>query len=144
MKAYLDTSALLKLYVDEEGSHALWQWLEGSSAATCRVTWAEAMAALFRREREGRGVDASFAVARARLAQDWPLLHVIDLTQALVERAGELAGAFSLRGYDAVQLAAGEATSRAAREPVSFLCFDRRLNRAARILGLQLPEGVPV
>ena len=143
MRAYLDTSALVKLYVDEDGSDRLWNQVADTNPTTCRITWAEAAAALARREREDRGANTSFAVARARLAQDWPLLHVIEVTQALVERAGELAGAFSLRGYDSVQLAAGEAMFRAVDEPVVFLCFDRNLNRAARILGMQLLDGVP-
>lgn len=141
MTAYADTSALLKLYVDEQGSDEVWRWLSDAPVSTCRITWAEARAALARRERETPAAVTTWAVARARLAEDWASIHVVDVTQALVEKAGELAEGFALRGYDAVQLAAAQALHAALAEPIAFLSFDRRLNRAARLLGLGLPEG---
>lgn len=141
MTAYVDTSALLKLYVDEDGSNEVWQWLSDGPVSTCRITWAEARAALARRERESPAAVTTWATARERLAEDWSAIHVVDVTQALVEKAGELAEGFALRGYDAVQLAAADVLHAALAEPIIFLSFDRRLNRAARLLGLGLPEG---
>jgi len=59
--------------------------------------------------------------------------------QSLVERAGEFADAFALRGYDEVQLAAAHELATEAERPVAFACADRRLARAAKILGLAVP-----
>lgn len=142
MILYLDTSALLKLYVDETGSDLAWAAAAGSALATCRVTWVEALAALARREREAPAAADVWRTARDRLAQDWPALHVVDLTQRLAESAGDLAEAFALRGYDAVQLAAAKAVQGAAREGVVFACFDRRLCQAAKQLGFSLPPSL--
>jgi predicted nucleic acid-binding protein len=139
---YLDTSALLKLYVDEPGSDVTWAAASGSILATCRITWVEAVAALARREREAPAAGVVWRQARERLAQDWPALHVVDLTQSLAESAGDLAEAFALRGYDAVQLAAAKVLRGAAREGVSFACFDRRLSQAAKQLGFSLPPSL--
>ena len=144
MTAYLDTSALLKLYVDEAGSDAVWRALDDQPVATCRITWAEACAALARREREFPAAEATWSLARDRLARDWPAFHVIEVTQALVAQAGEFASVFALRGYDAVQLAAGRSVQAALDAPPMFLAFDRRLNRAARLLGLGLPADAPL
>jgi uncharacterized protein len=144
LSIYLDTSALVKLYVEEEGSDAVWRLVGADAGATCRVTWAEALAALARRERESAADSAAvWAVARERLAHDWPALQIVEVTQPLVEQAGEFAQTFALRGFDAVQLAAGQALGRVLTEAPVFVSFDRRLNRAARVLGLALPEGVP-
>jgi uncharacterized protein len=144
LSLYLDTSALVKLYVEEEGSDAVWRLVESDAGATCRITWAEALAALARRERESAPDAAEvWAVARRRLRHDWPALRIVEVTQPLVEQAGEFAETFALRGYDAVQLAAGQALSRALTQAPVFVSFDRRLNRAARVLGLILPEGLP-
>lgn len=144
MTPYLDTSALLKLYVDEPESDAVWRTIGDATVSTCRMTWAEAFAALARRERESPSSGTTWNTARERLAADWTAFHVIDLTQALVERAGEFACVFALRGYDAVQLATGLAVEAVIGQPPLFVAFDRRLNRAARLLGLALPEGVPL
>lgn len=144
MTPYFDTSALLKLYVDEPGSHSVRQLLGGGPMSTCRITWAEACAALARRERESAIAEVVLANARQRLAHDWPAFHLVDVTQALVAKAGEFAAAFALRGYDAVQLAAGQTLQAALDEPPLFVAFDRRLNRAARLLGMALPENAPL
>ena len=39
-------------------------------------------------------------------------------------------------GYDSVQLAAAFEAHRIAQIPVAFACFDHRLNKAAKVLGL--------
>lgn len=50
MILFCDTSALIKLYIVEEGSDALKIQLSSAEAvAVCRIAWAEAHAALSRR-----------------------------------------------------------------------------------------------
>lgn len=142
MIVYLDTSALLKLYVDEAGSDETWQAVGEHELSTCRIAWVEAFAALARREREAPAAGPTWKEARRRLAQDWPALHIVDVTQSLAEKAGDLAEAFALRAYGALHLAAAQALHVALREGVSFACFDRRLNRAAQLLGLMLPAAL--
>ena len=139
---YLDSSALVKLLVTEPQSELAWDTLGSEVPCTCRVSYAEARAALARQEREGNNPEL-IAAARSNLASYWPQHRIIEVTQSLVEKAGELADAFGLRGYDAVQLAAAHQLAEVGGQPVRFLCFDRRLNRAAKVLGLALPEGVP-
>jgi predicted nucleic acid-binding protein len=74
--------------------------------------------------------------AKAALAADWPHLVVLDIDQALVERAGEYADTFALRGYDSIQLAAAFEAGRISRSPIFFACFDTRLTKAAKLLGM--------
>lgn len=60
------------------------------------------------------------------------------MTQTVVDRAGEYADAFALRGYDAVHLASARLAREGSGEAVTFACFDRRLNQAARLLEMTL------
>lgn len=140
MNDYLDSSALVKLLVREEGSEELARAVAGNRLLTSRISYAEARSALARREREAPGRGHDWAAARLQLDSDWPGFVVIDVTDALVRRAGEFADAFGLRAYDAVQLAAADLAHAAMDEPTRFHAYDRRLNRAARLLGLQLPD----
>ena len=137
MILFCDTSALLKLYIVEIGSEALKaRVVEAEAVAVCRVAWAEAYAALSRRAREVPGDAPVIEQAKAALAQDWPRFVVMEVDQALVERAGNYADTFALRGYDSIQLAAAFEAGRIAQSPICFACFDARLNKAADVLGM--------
>ncbi len=68
----------------------------------------------------------------------WPDFAIADVTQPLVEKAGVYAEAFALRGYDSVQLAAAHNLHEQFDLPLTFACFDRRLNQAAQLLQLEV------
>ena len=137
MILFCDTSALVKLYILEDSSRDM-QALAGaaSAIAVCRIAWAEMMAALARRVREFPNDTDAIEVVRKRLRTDWPRYVVVEVTQALVELAGEYADTFALRGYDSVQLAAARSLQDMAGEEIQFACFDTRLGKAARMLGM--------
>jgi uncharacterized protein len=134
---YCDTSALVKLYVAEERSEQVTERLaEAEAVAVCRIAWAEAHAALSRWARE-MPIDAEIIdLAKAALAADWPHFVILEVNQPLVERAGDYADTFALRGYDSIQLAAAFETARITQSPTLFACFDTRLNKAAKTLGM--------
>jgi predicted nucleic acid-binding protein len=137
MILFCDTSALLKLYIAEWGSDAVKTRVdEAEAVAVCRIAWAEAHAALSRRAREVPQDAPVIANAKAALAQEWLNFVVMEVDQTLVERAGEYADTFALRGYDSVQLAAAFETGRISQSPICFACFDDRLNKAAKVLGM--------
>lgn len=137
MILFCDTSALLKLYIVEAGSDDLKaQLAEAEAVAVCRVAWAEAHAALSRRAREVPEDASLIEQAKGALTSDWPHFVVLDVDQLLVERAGEYADTFALRGYDSIQLAAAFEAGRIAQVPILFACFDARLNKAAKVLGM--------
>lgn len=139
MILFCDTSALVKLYVREAGSDALLAEAGAASAvAVCRIAWAEAVAAMARRARDVPADAAALDAARQRLRDHWPHYVVVEVTQALVERAGEYADTFALRGYDSVQLAAARMVQEASREELRFACYDARLRKAAKVLGMSV------
>lgn len=140
MILYADTSALIKLYLIESGSPALKKLSAAADAvATARITWAEAHAALARRVREMPGDAAPAAQARKALAADWPKFMIVEISQEVVDLAAGYADTFALRGFDSVQLAAAHTLAQEAGIPVTFACFDDRLNKAAKVLGMKVP-----
>jgi len=137
MILFCDTSALLKLYIIEPGSDELKaRVLEAEAVAVCRIAWAEAYAALSRRAREVPEDALIIEQAKAALVADWPHFVVLEIDQPLVELAGEYADTFALRGYDSIQLAAAFEAGRISQTPIFFACFDARLNKAAKLLGM--------
>jgi predicted nucleic acid-binding protein len=128
---YLDTSALVKLYVDEPGRPAVVAQVDAAAAvATVRLTYVEARAAFARKRRDG-GLDGrGLRHVVERLDGHWAAYTVGDVGEPLVRRAGILAERHHLRGYDAVQLAAAIELHREGAA-VAFACFDDHLRRAA-------------
>lgn len=138
MILFCDTSALVKLYVQEDGSDAVLQQAETSEAvAVCRIAWVEIMSAFARRAREVPADAPALDRARRRFTTDWPHCLTLELTQPLAELAGEYAEAFALRAYDSVQLAAAVTLHRETSGDLRFACFDSRLMKAARVLGIE-------
>ena len=139
MILFCDTSALLKLFIDEQGSESMINARSSSKGiAVCRITWAESMAALAQRTRFKGTNQSGLAQARSMFEKAWPGFVIADITQPLVEKAGVFAEAFALRGYDSVQLAAAHQLHEQFALPLTFACFDRRLNQAAKLLQLEV------
>lgn len=102
------------------------------------VTWAEFCAALARRLRENDTLYELIAEAKKSFTQDWKNFNVIDVAQPLVEMAGDCAVTCSLRGFDSIQLASAKRLQTLLGESVTFACFDRKLNAAAKLMDLQV------
>lgn len=137
MILFCDTSALVKLYIKEDFSDAMQTLARSASAiAVCRIAWAETMAALARRSRENPADAKVIETIRARLSADWSRYAIVEVTQPLLELAGEYADTFALRGYDSVQLAAARTLQVADQQELHFACFDARLRKSAKVLGM--------
>lgn len=126
---FLDTSALVKRYVNEEGTELVLQkmgddpeWVVSSVART------EAEITLCR-----LGFDPGDSAGPwRRLREDWERCHVIPVDPACLERAGEIGCQFEVRTLDALHLAAADRLPRS----LVVLTFDRRQADAARAMDL--------
>lgn len=107
MITYVDTSALLELVVDEEGSdRAELIWEAADALASASLIVVEARAALASAARSGRLTAAQHEVAKAEVVSLVGDLHLVEVTDELIANAAELTESEGLRGYDAVHLAA--------------------------------------
>ena len=140
MAAYfLDTSTVVKRYIQEVGT----TWVQALAAPTAgndlflaRITLAETVAAVTRRERGGQIAVQDAATALADFQYDFAHQYlIVEISVALIARAATLARNHALRGYDAVQLAAAlEVHSQV--PSLTFLSADAGLNTAASAEGL--------
>jgi len=130
---YLDTSSLVKLYVEEKGSRPVRELVERAElVATSVVTYAETRAALARQRREGGLTAAGFAQAKNDFELDWPRVLAVEVSEAVYRNAGDLAEKHHLRGFDGLQLASYLSLYGDGVRQILFSSFDEALNRAAR------------
>jgi predicted nucleic acid-binding protein len=143
--AYIDTSALVKLYLRETHSAAVVELFSAILRATSHeIAFVEVRAALAAANRAGRLPDAQHTISVSNFGQDWAAgMSPVVTDESLLQRAAELAEGFALRGYDAVHLASAERV-RLALPATRFVSFDHHLNRAAKLLGFALPDFVPL
>ena len=143
MILYLDTSALVKLYVQEIGSADVKDWLQDAdAAATSWVAYAEARAAFARALREGITGPEHHAERVGQFNRDWEALIRLELLPPIARSAGDLAEVHGLRGFDSIHLASALwLRDKVAPAEVAFVAFDRRLLGAAERAGLELPRG---
>ena len=141
MFLYLDSSALVKRYVQEPSSEEVVALMAGAAAvATSLVTRAEVAAALASAVRGGKVGAEDAQRAHRKFLGEWQDIGRVPVTDALVERAGALAWDHGLRGYDAVQLAAALACEdmvSALGVDVVLATFDHELHEAATGVGLK-------
>jgi len=130
---FLDTSALVKRYVEEEGTGPVLELMnrdrDWSASALClseaRITLCHLPVD---EETASRLADA--------LEDDWDRLFVVPVDELCLSEAIELGCRHRLRTLDAVHLAAAGRIP----GPVTFVSFDGRQLEAASALGLALAD----
>lgn len=131
MIAYLDTSALVKLYVREEGSEIVRRALtQATVAATCQIAYAETRAAFSRSWREGLLSESDYRRTIALFRTDWDRYLALAVSDKIVLLAGDLTEYHHLRAFDAIHLASLITLRQQTQEPVTALCWDTRLKSA--------------
>lgn len=142
MILYLDTSSLIKLYIEEPGTPEVYRQIATTSlVCTSVIAYAEARSALARLCREGSLSPEEHARTKTDLDQDWKHYLMIDATSEVWRAAGDLAEAHALRGCDSIHLASLLHLARTdLGEPVQFSSFDDRLRQASR---REIEEATP-
>jgi len=139
---YFDSSALVKLLVQEEGSDlAAELWDACDAALASRLAYPEVCATL---AAVGRNHDLShddLDAAEQAWEHYWDSVRPVELTAAVERQAGQLARTHALRGADAVHLASALAL---ADPDLVLAAWDRRLHAGAAAAGLLVaPAELP-
>lgn len=130
MICYLDTSALVKIYVQEEGSDQVSSLVNNSMViATCKIAFAEARAAFARSYREGLLEQHDYQRIINSFLNDWSRYLVLEISDTLVMLAGDLAEKHQLRGFDTIHLATALIFAQQVKKQITVSCWDRRLWR---------------
>ena len=131
---YFDSSALVKLVLDETGSDvaaALWNACD--AALSSRLAYPEVCAALAAAGRNHDLSESEASTAADEWEVFWSSMRPIELSADVERVAGELAVLHRLRGADAVHLASALALGSA---EVTVAVWDKRLHAGAAAVGL--------
>lgn len=143
---FFDSSGLVKRYIAEKGTlwvQALTDPNSGNSIHVTRVTGAEVVSAIARRQRRGATTAAAAALSAFR-TDFYRAYFPLDVTAATAALAMDLAERHGLRGYDAVQLAAAlelrlQCLAAGLPSP-TLIAADTELNAAAVAEGLAVDD----
>jgi predicted nucleic acid-binding protein len=134
--AFLDTSAVVPLLIEEPGSERCRRVWDSADTVVCtELVYVETAAALARATRLGRMTWETRTDRLARLEVLWGELVVLPVDEFLIRSAVALTAEFPLRGYDSVHCAAG---LRLADRDMATVSGDRELLSAWRALGLDV------
>jgi len=137
MRLYLDTSALVKRYLVEQGSSETIELVgRAELVATSLISRTEVAAAVAKAVRLGWHSAEIGRSAQGTFLSHWPDFVRIPVTEALLSRADTLAWDYALRGYDAVQMASALTWQESIGRAVTLATFDRELWEASQKAGL--------
>jgi predicted nucleic acid-binding protein len=136
LSTYVDTSTLLKLLIDEPGTAGATRiWNAAPALSSVTLVRVEARAGLAAAARSGRLRNAQHRHAKQQLTQLLDQLDEVEISVDLIRIAEDLAEQESLRGYDAVHLAAALLTG-----ATLMTSADVRLLAAAARRGLEVAD----
>lgn len=141
---YLDTSALVKQYVQENGSRDVQKLIRTADyAGTSLITQAEMAAALARATRMGLIPSGEAEAAWEEFQTDWDSLSRLKVSRQIIDLSSTLAWKYPLRGYDAVHLASAVLWQETLETRIALATFDRELWSAGFQVGLTVwPENL--
>ena len=133
---YFDSSAFVKLVVEEVGSElAATLWDGCDAAVSSRLAYPEVRAALAAAGRAQRLDPVEQSRAEVMWEDFWAATRTVELSELITAHAGDLASRHALRGADAVHLASLLAVG---REETLFAVWDERLRVGAEAAGVRL------
>jgi len=134
MIAYFDTSAIVKILVDEEGTGAARDhWARATRALSSLLMYPETVASLAAARRNGRIDVGAYRLARDQFEAIWAEIIPVACGLDTARRAADLAESDGLRGCDAIHLASALSVG---LSDLVFVAWDRDLSTAARRNGL--------
>ena len=144
MIVYLDTSALVKRYIQETGTDDVVALVaEAEAVGSVVLTRAEIASALGKAARLEWLEHPDAVKAWKDFLLHWPSFTRIGITPLLIERASQLSWEYGLRAYDAVHLAASLIWQETLDTSIVLAVYDRELWAAGQEAGLSVwPENM--
>ncbi len=140
MILYLDTSALVKRYVEEDKSEEVDNlWEETIEIASSTVVFAESMATFRRKFREGVFSEAEYIQTISEFKNEYHRFIIVPISSELNRIIEEILLKYPLRGFDSIHLASALLIQKGSNLNTIFACFDNSLNKAAEQEGLNVP-----
>ena len=139
MILYCDSSALIKLYLDEQGSPQVVDSFQSAQEKVVSVIgYAEVCSGIYRKARMGDVTRSARHKAIRGFENDWLAIMKVNLSWEVNQIAKQVLSKYSLRAFDALHLASALYFQRKSERDIHFLTFDQRQKEAARQEDLML------
>ena len=133
MILYLESSALVKRYIQEKGSQDVKVWIEAADmVVTGLINRVEVATAISRAGRMKLITSQESLAALRQFRSEWESIQRLPITEYTVARGDSLAVEHNLRGYDAIHLACALIWQETLGMPVTLVSFDSQLIEAAK------------
>lgn len=145
MILYVDTSALVKRYLEEEGSRYLRSLFDDCDVlVTSLLTKLEFISTVERAKRAARINSPTYRTITATFEKDTRVgaISFIQIATHIIDVAARITRARRLKPPDAIQLASALEAQPLRHSSYHFLCTDQALNEAARLEGLRCIDVV--
>lgn len=143
---FIDSSALVKRYISETGSTWVLELFDptfNNEVFIAAITGVEIIAAITRRSRSGSISITDATITRNQFKSDLQKdYQIVEITDNIINSGMVLSETYGLRGYDAIQLAAGRAVNTlciaSGLPSITFVSADNELNAAVVSEGLMI------
>jgi uncharacterized protein len=136
---YLDSSALVKRYVEEKGTDFLKSILAGDGLiATSKLTYPEILSALMRKVQAGEIARKTYNGIVGVFDKDWDHILVLDFHNDLLRGVRMLIERHPLKAADAIHLSSALWLRLSSNTDVTFVASDSNLLKAARAEKLEV------
>jgi len=130
---YFDSSALVKRYIEEEGSKEVNKLLHGpEKAVTSRLAYPEILSAIIRRHRAGDIATADCERIKREFRVEWGRYTIIEVHSELFSIIDKLIEKHALRGADSIHLSTALWLQQVTKQDVLFAASDAELLNAAK------------
>ncbi len=139
MILYLDTSALVKLFINETYSELVREYYNNCRVvATSNIAYVEFNSALSRIYREGLIDFQNLQNIRNNFDNLWNFYKIINFDDNIIQKATKLLYETELRAFDSIHLASADFLRENTKDNVYFACFDKKLVMSANFIGLKV------
>ena len=136
MWAYFDSSAVVKVYVQETGRAAVLRLLRLHQVVVSAVLPVEIRGALRRRADENTIESSRLPAALNQLAADSAQWNLLAVSTGILVRAEQIVAGHSVRTLDAIHIASAKEFAERLQADVPFISADHRQIEAAAAVGL--------
>jgi predicted nucleic acid-binding protein len=135
---YVDTSAMVKRYVDERGHRQVLRLLRRHELVSSVLLPLELRSAIRRRVLDRRLETARANSVLKRFALDRAVLATVELTSEVLLQAESLVAAYPIRALDAIQVSSARLFASRLATPALFVSADKRQADVAAAVGLHV------
>ena len=137
MNLYLDTSALVKIFIREDFSEEVRKsFVNSDIIAINNIGFVEFFSAINRLKRESLIRNEQYEQIRSNFIKTWNSFLIVETDQNLIESASHLLSEHDLRAFDAIHLASALFLNKN-NYKLTFCCFDKKLVDASIKAGLE-------